>query len=78
MSDALKAADSVRAGRRGPDWVLAEKFAELTGHSVNSVKIKRNRGIWPDGTVTKVQGGRLYVSLGAFDHWVETGEIRKP
>jgi len=58
-----------------PTWVLIDRFSEMTGHSPNAVKIKRKRGIWPDGIITQVRGGRLYVNLRAYDRWVETGKV---
>lgn len=55
------------------DWILAEKFSQITGYSVEAVRIKRKRGLWPDGTITKVQNGRIHVNLKAYDQWVENG-----
>jgi len=58
-----------------PEWVLVERFCELTGYTDEAVKIKRKRGIWPDGIITKIQGGRVHVNLPAYDRWVATGRI---
>lgn len=59
----------------GPEWILAEKFCELTGYTVEAVRNKRKRGIWPDGKITQVRRRRMHVNLRAYDQWVERGNV---
>jgi hypothetical protein len=53
------------------DWVLLERFCQITGYTEEAVKVKRKRGIWPDGTITITRGRRIHVNLRRYEQWVE-------
>lgn len=53
-------------------WVKVEKYAEITGDSVDAVMSRRKAGKWLDGNQCKIVDGRLWVSLPAAEKWVET------
>lgn len=57
------------------EWVLLDRFCEITGYTAEAVRIKRKRGQWPDGAFTMLRGGRLHVSMRAYNRWVSTGRI---
>lgn len=52
-------------------WVKLEKYAELTGDSVDSVMCRRKTGKWLDGVQCKVVDGRVWVNLAEAEKWVE-------
>src|SRR5690606_28742944 len=52
-------------------WVKVEKYAELTGDSVDAVNARRKAGKWLDGNQCKIVDGRLWVNLSAAEEWVE-------
>lgn len=53
-------------------WVLASKFAELTGHTLDALNKKMTRGILPEGRVWRIgPDGRRYLNKEEFDKWVE-------
>ena len=54
----------------GPEWVLVEKFEELTGVTCETVRTRRKRGVWLDGKHTKVVLRRIYVNIKAADKWI--------
>lgn len=53
-----------------PEWVLAEKYEELTGVTCEAVRMRRKRGVWLDGKHTKVVLRRIYVNIKAADKWI--------
>ena len=55
---------------QAPEWVLAEKFEELTGVTCEAIRMRRKRGIWLDGKHTKVVLRRIYVNIKAADQWI--------
>lgn len=52
------------------NWVKLEKYAELTGDSVDAVMARR-KAKWLDGTQCKLVDGRLWVNLRAVEDWIE-------
>ena len=60
-----------------PEWVLAEKFCELTGNTPNAIHQRRRRGLWLDGTHTAVVQRRLYVNIKAADQWIKN-QMQQP
>lgn len=54
----------------GPEWVLAEKYEELTGVTCETIRMRRKRGIWLDGKHSKVVLRRIYVNIKAADQWI--------
>ncbi len=46
-----------------PEWVLAEKYEELTGVTCEAIRMRRKRGVWLDGKHTKVVLRRIYVNI---------------
>lgn len=55
------------------NWIKLEKYAELTGDSVDSVMARRKAGKWLDGEQCKIVDGRLWVNLRAVEEWVDGG-----
>ena len=53
------------------EWVLLERFCELTGYTEEAVKMKRKSGVWPEGLITTVRNRRIHVNLRRYDQWVE-------
>lgn len=68
-TDAAHAATNVPA-TISPEWVLAEKYEELTGVTCEAVRMRRKRGVWLDGKHTKVVLRRIYVNIKAADKWI--------
>lgn len=58
-------------------WVKLEKYVELTGDSVDSVKTRRKTGKWLDGKQSKIVDGRIWVNLAAAEKWIEQWEQSK-
>ena len=53
-------------------WVKASKYCELTGDNINSLYVRRARGIWIDGVHAKnVPGIGLMVNLEEVEKWIE-------
>jgi hypothetical protein len=59
-------------------WVKLEKYAELTGDSVDSVMARRKLGKWLDGVECKSVDGRLWVNLPAVEAWIENWGAHGP
>lgn len=55
-----------------PEWVLAEKFEELTGVTPMAVHNRRRAGIWLDGQHCAVIARRLYVNIKEADQWIRS------
>lgn len=53
------------------NWVKLEKYAELTGDSVDAVMARRKAGKWLDGNQCKIVDGRLWINLAAVEAWIE-------
>lgn len=58
-------------------WVKLEKYAEITGDSIDAVMARRKTGKWLDGDQCKMVDGRLWVNLPAVDKWAEKWEPQK-
>ena len=54
----------------GPEWVLAEKYEQLTGVSREAIRSRRKKGVWLDGKHTKVVMHKIYVNIKAVDQWI--------
>lgn len=52
-------------------WVKLEKYAEMTGDSVDAVAARRKLGKWLDGVECKSVDGRLWINLPAVEAWIE-------
>jgi hypothetical protein len=52
-------------------WVKVEKYAELTGDSVDAVMSRRKAGKWLDGHQCKIVDSRLWIDINAAQRWVE-------
>lgn len=53
------------------DWVLAEKYEELTGVTPMAVHNRRRAGVWLDGKHCAVVARRLYVNIKEADKWIQ-------
>jgi hypothetical protein len=51
--------------------VKLERYAEITGDSVDAVMARRKAGKWLDGEQCKMVDGRIWVNLQAVEEWVE-------
>lgn len=54
-----------------PDRVTIRRFAELTGYSQAAVRAKIEKGVWGEGIWIKAPDGRILMSIGEFELWVE-------
>ncbi|MEF8689389.1 UNVERIFIED_CONTAM: excisionase family protein [Comamonas sp. A-3] len=54
------------------DWVLAEKYEELTGVTPMAVHNRRRAGVWLDGKHCAVVARRLYVNIKEADKWIQS------
>ena len=59
-------------------WVKVEKYAELTGDTVDAVMSRRKLGKWLDGIQCKIVDGRLWIDLRAAQRWVEDWDASTP
>jgi hypothetical protein len=61
-------------------WVKLEKYAEITGDTVEAAKHRIKSGKWQHGDQCKVVDGRIWVDLRAVERWIEnwsaTGAVR--
>lgn len=65
--------DIVPADAGSPvDWVLAEKYEELSGVTPMAVHNRRRSGVWLDGKHCAVVARRLYVNLKEADKWIQS------
>ena len=55
-----------------PEWVLAEKFHELTGVTPMAIHNRRREGVWLDGKHCAVIARRLYVNIKEADQWIKS------
>lgn len=53
-----------------PEWVLAEKYEQLTGVTPMAIHNRRRAGIWRDGQHCAVVLRRLYVNVKEADQWI--------
>ena len=54
------------------DWVLLNKYCDLTGETRDSFNSKRRRGLIAHGIhYTKPCDGRIWVNLREMEKWVE-------
>lgn len=60
------------------NWVKLEKYAEMTGDSVDAVMARRKAGKWLDGNQCKIVDGRLWINLQAVEGWVEKWDQTSP
>lgn len=70
LTDVAGAAHTV-APTVEPEWVLAEKFQELTGVTPMAVHCRRKAGVWLDGKHCAVIARRLYVNVKEADQWIK-------
>lgn len=54
-----------------PEWVLAEKYQELTGITPMAIHNRRRAGVWLDGQHCAVIARRLYVNIKEADRWIK-------
>lgn len=69
-TDATGAAHTVTTAVE-PEWVLAEKFQELTGVTPMAIHGRRKAGVWLDGKHCAVIARRLYVNVKEADQWIK-------
>lgn len=52
-------------------WVKLEKYAEMTGDTVEAAKHRIKSGKWQHGNQCKIVDGRLWINLPAVEKWAE-------
>lgn len=61
-----------------PNWVTADKFAEMTGLASSTVKTACRSGAWPENVAWRRLSDRIYlISIGWWDKWHETEAASK-
>lgn len=60
------------------NWVKVEKYAEISGDSVDAVQARRKAGKWLDGRQCKIVDGRLWINLSAAEEWIEKWDQTSP
>ena len=53
-----------------PVWVRADKYYELTGIPVETVRDYKKKGLWQDGKQISTIVNRLYVNVKEADEWI--------
>lgn len=61
-----------------PEWVLVDKFCQMTGNTPNAIHQRRKIGCWVDGVHTAVVRRRLYVNVKAADQWIKSQLSNSP
>ena len=59
----------------GDTWMRIERFSAVSGVPEATVREYRKKGVWPDGVITAVRGGKIYVNFPAYNRWVPTGRV---
>ena len=54
-----------------PEWVRAEKYYELTGVPVETVRHYRKTGVWLAGKHVATVKNRLHVNIKEADAWIK-------
>jgi hypothetical protein len=52
-------------------WVKLERYAEISGDTVNAVQARSRTGKWLNGRECKLIDGRVWINLPAVEQWVE-------
>ena len=61
-----------------PEWVRAEKYFELTGTPVETVRHYRKKGIWLIGKHVATVKNRLHVNIKEADAWIKNQALKHP
>lgn len=54
-----------------PEWVRAEKYFEMTGTPVETIRHYRKKGIWLVGKHLATVQNRLHVNIKEADAWIK-------
>lgn len=54
----------------GPEWIRAEKYFELTGTPVETVRHYKKQGWWLPGKHIATVANRLHVNIKEADAWI--------
>jgi hypothetical protein len=54
-------------------WLKLNRFCELTGETPDAIQSRRSAGEWLDSIHVQTRSNRLYVSIEAYNRWVEQG-----
>jgi hypothetical protein len=52
-------------------WVKLERYAEISGDTVDAVQARRRAGKWLNGRECKLIDGRIWINLPAVEQWIE-------
>lgn len=61
----------------GPEWVRAEKYFEMTGTPVETIRHYRKKGIWLVGKHLSTVQNRLHVNIKEADAWIKEQALRR-
>ncbi|ATD63994.1 excisionase [Janthinobacterium svalbardensis] len=53
------------------EWVKLERYAEISGDTVDAVQARRKAGKWLNGRECKLVDGRLWINIPAVSQWIE-------
>ncbi len=57
------------------DWVTVKKLAEMTGFSTGAIYARIHRDDWAEGIMWRKRGGRVLISVKAYEAWVEAAPV---
>ncbi|MGQ8875902.1 excisionase [Delftia sp. NA_296.1] len=60
-----------------PEWVRAEKYFEMTGTPVETIRHYRKKGIWLVGKHLATVQNRLHVNIKEADAWIKEQALRR-
>lgn len=60
-----------------PEWVRAEKYFELTGTPVETVRHYRKKGVWLVGKHLATVQNRLHVNIKEVDAWIKEQALQR-
>ena len=59
-----------------PEWVRAEKYFDMTGVPVETVRHYRKKGLWLIGTHVATVQNRLHVNVKEADAWIKKQALK--
>ena len=60
-----------------PEWVRAEKYFELTGTPVETVRHYRKKGVWLVGKHLATVQNRVHVNIKEADAWIKEQALKR-
>lgn len=53
------------------------QFSLESGYTEKAIRIKIDKGIWPDGVKVIAPDGRILISVEGYNEWVESTKIKE-